>query len=1123
MRTGVDTMSYPVPKLSPMTETETPATLPDEDRLAFPATWNRFVQPRRGGKPRRIKLDAEAGRAQLAEYRHQVRDRLARGAGDELAAAGSAFLDGAADARGAGVVMVLANATLGIRNPGYRPVFDLIAAEHGLPFAATALACAYALDFDRNPQKFGLSWRPLSEGGWSRLYDRTEVRQARTLIAGDADYEGVVAALAEHRTSPALRLAVSILVPDEEAWLTEVCEEYRAAPSPRGYVKLLLELITTPAQLELLEVDASRFYGLPAAEAADLVHRVGAAALPVLVAYLGGYIGPGERRTVYRALAAMPGDEAMTALLDLLDQPDAMGFAMESVVNFPRRALRLIAGRLPSADADERRRLATLLHSDPILLETALPLMDEAVQAALAPLDTGERRVPEAPAEAVPALLATPPWAAGTGRDAVVVKGLEPAPINRMTWAAGEREAWAAIDHHRFARYAGSADWSRTRWEYETREFDAKDTHDQAVLLALAHPEVAAELLPRWTIANSYFNIEVLQRVLVNVGAAAARHIMDATAYDTEYRRVLFPPIANLTIARYAADALVRLKTMRSIAVAWLDRHGADAAALLIPDALGKAKKLRAAAEAALRHLAATHGADLVREAAVQYGDEAAAAIGALVDVDPLMPVGIQIPAPGAWASPAALPQVLLKGREHALPNAAVRNLITVLAIGTPEYDYPGTAVLAETCDRISLARFSLAIFEQWLSAGAPSEDGWALTQLAHFGDDEAVRRLQPLVARWPGESQHQRAVKGLKVLGAIGTETALRAIDQIAEKAKFAAIKAEAGDQIDAIAANLGLTADQLADRLVPDFGLREEAALVLDYGPRQFTVGFDETLKPFVRDTDGKPRKSLPKPGAKDDELLATAAYQRFTALRKDLRAVAADQVKRLERAMVQGRTWTLAEFDEHFVQHPLVWHLARRLVWTAEAGEERTAFRLAEDKGCTDVEENELTLPANAAIRLAHPAIMGEEVAAWAEILADYEILQPFPQLDRPVMAFTEEELRTGRLTRFEDITVPVGKLLGLTNKGWERAAPQDAGVEPGMSCEVHGAGHLVLDLDPGIWVGAIDHCPDQRLRTVVLASRPLDGWDVPEPAHGFGPVDPVVASEVLVALSKATGLA
>ncbi|MFG3341478.1 DUF4132 domain-containing protein [Glycomyces sp. NPDC048151] len=1110
-----------------MTEIETSSALPDEDRLAFPSTWNRFVHPRRGAaKPRRVKLEPDAGRELLHKYAQKLGKRLALEENREYADVAQSFLDGEADVVGAAAVMALARPGMGSEALQLRPLFDLTATEHGLPFAVAAVTEALTFEAMQIGQAKGLvlTRRPLSDYNWAKFLDHKDIRDIRALLAAasDEEYRAVVAAVDAHRTGPELRMAASFLVPDEDAWMIEACEEVTAAKTADpACTRLLLEVITTVEQRDALDVSMlPQLHWVYAAEIADLVHRIGAAALPVILGYLDGYCNADERKILYRALAALPAEEAMAALLDRGDDPASIGFAMEAAARFPRRAVALIARRVPGADADERKRLFSVLHADPVLLDAALPLADPDDQAAVATLTAGHRQLPEAPAEAVPALLAAPPWAAGAAAEAVVVKGLEPAPINKMTWAEGEHEAWSSLDHHVLNKFKGSDEWTRERWEEHIGDFDKRSSDFQAAVLAVAPPEFAAELLPRWSTRSYYFYLEVLQRLLVNLGPDAAAQVMAATSYEVDFRRTLLLPVANLAVARYAADALVRLKTMRSFAVAWLDRHTADAAALLVPDALGSAKKPRAAAEAALRYLAANHGEDLVRDAAAQYGDAAAAAIGALVDIDPLTPVGVKIPEPGAWASPVALPQVLLNGREQALPNAAVRNLITVLAIATPEFPYEGVAVVAGSCDRTSLERFSIALFEQWLTAGAPSEDGWALTQLAHFGGDEAVRLLQPLVGRWPGENQHQRAVKGLKVLGAIGTETALRAINQIAEKAKFAAIKAEAREQIDAIAANLGLTADQLGDRLVPDFGLRDEAALVLDYGPRQFKVGFDEALKPFVSDMDGKPRKSLPKPGAKDDELLADAAYKRFAALRKDLRTVAADQVKRLERAMVQGRTWTPAEFDEHFVQHPLVWHLARRLVWIAEAEGTRTAFRLAEDKGCTDVEEDAFALPADAVVRLAHPAIMGSEVDAWGEILADYEILQPFPQLGRPVMAFTEEELATGRLARFEGVEVPVGKLLGLTSKGFERSAPMDAGVEAGMSCVLHGAGYLVLDLDPGIWVGAIDQCPDQTLRTVALSAQDLRGWDVPKPKTGFGPVDPVVASEVLVALAKAT---
>ncbi len=357
-------------------------------------------------------------------------------------------------------------------------------------------------------------------------------------------------------------------------------------------------------------------------------------------------------------------------------------------------------------------------------------------------------------------------------------------------------------------------------------------------------------------------------------------------------------------------------------------------------------------------------------------------------------------------------------------------------------------------------------------------------------------------------------------MLGAIGSEEALRAIHGIAQKVKFRALKEKAAEQIEAIARGLDLTTEQLADRLVPDFGLDDAASLVLDYGPRRFKVGFDEQLKPFVADEDGKPRKTLPKPGAKDDAELAPAAYKRFSQLKKELRTVAADQVRRLERAMVDQRSWTKGEFAEYFVDHPLVWHLARRLVWTAESGGGRTAFRLAEDKSLTDVAEDGFDLPEDAVIRLAHPVHLDREaIDAWSEIFADYEILQPFKQLARPVAAFTDEELKTGRLERFEGVEVPVGKVLGLVKRGWQRARPEDGGVEPGITYQLPG-GFVVIGLDPGIIVGAIEETPTQRLDTVRLSANGYEWYARNRLPDHPTDIDPVTASEVIAALAGIT---
>ncbi|KJS51024.1 hypothetical protein VM98_39430, partial [Streptomyces rubellomurinus subsp. indigoferus] len=89
-----------------------------------------------------------------------------------------------------------------------------------------------------------------------------------------------------------------------------------------------------------------------------------------------------------------------------------------------------------------------------------------------------------------------------------------------------------------------------------------------------------------------------------------------------------------------------------------------------------------------------------------------------------------------------------------------------------------------------------------------------------------------------------------------------------------------------------------------------------------------------------------------ARDDAELAPAERKRFAALKKDVRTVAGDQIRRLEDAMVSGRSWTAEEFAQLFVGHPLLWHLVRRLVWLAEADGTATAFRVAEDRTLADV---------------------------------------------------------------------------------------------------------------------------------------------------------------------------
>jgi hypothetical protein len=102
--------------------------------------------------------------------------------------------------------------------------------------------------------------------------------------------------------------------------------------------------------------------------------------------------------------------------------------------------------------------------------------------------------------------------------------------------------------------------------------------------------------------------------------------------------------------------------------------------------------------------------------------------------------------------------------------------------------------------------------------------------------------------------------------------------------------------------------------DRMVPSLGLDRQGTLTLDYGPRRFTIGLDDRLKPYVTDQTGARLRALPRPAVGDDEDRARAAYQRFKDLKAEVDRVAAEQIVRWEAAMRGQRRWRVRKAGRH-----------------------------------------------------------------------------------------------------------------------------------------------------------------------------------------------------------------
>jgi hypothetical protein len=88
----------------------------------------------------------------------------------------------------------------------------------------------------------------------------------------------------------------------------------------------------------------------------------------------------------------------------------------------------------------------------------------------------------------------------------------------------------------------------------------------------------------------------------------------------------------------------------------------------------------------------------------------------------------------------------------------------------------------------------------------------------------------------------------------------------------------------------------------------------------------------------------------------------------------------------------------------------------------------------------------LPEGEQIKIGLPHALelpAGHAADFGQLLADYELLQPFPQLGRDTYALTDQERSADKLLRWKDLKVPTGKILGLSNIGWRRGEAQDGG--------------------------------------------------------------------------------
>ncbi|WP_167075013.1 WGR and DUF4132 domain-containing protein [Massilia aquatica] len=740
----------------------------------------------------------------------------------------------------------------------------------------------------------------------------------------------------------------------------------------------------------------------------------------------------------------------------------------------------------------------------------------------------------------LPPVLVNPPWLAAA-RPAHAVLTLAPLALpEREQWQPGCRAAWLALDDD-FAKQldAARSDPLALAWLSGFRDSPQREQiaallggadSDRLIALAREHRSIPTRyMLDGRGIANlpaplglALWNALGCDDVS-NPGYAVARFGLDALPSVVTLCRAspygalgLALPFGAVVLAQPMARSFAsKNRWARENAREWLLAHPEHAACGLICVAVGKTCPARAHAIVTLRMLAHEGQCALLLEVAARYPQaDVAAALADLLDPYQLFPAKPSA-FPGFW-QPAGWRRPLLAHNGKALPDSAIEQLGCMLRFPSDDGVYAGIADVKKACTAQSLADFAWDIFLAWVGAGGPPKEGWGMGALGLIGNDDSARKLTPYLRGWPGESQHQRAVAGLDVLAAIGSDTALTLLNGIAQKVKFKALQDRAREKIAQIADARGLGVEELEDRLAPDLGLDDDGTLLLDFGPRQFRVGFDEALKPFVRDGAKLRLADLPKPNKADHKDLSAAAVERFKALKKDARTIATQQVRRLEAAMCAQRRWSMEVFGQCLAGHPLVRHLVQRLVWGVYGSEANllACFRVAVDGGWTDAADAPFALPEGDGLRIGivHALdVAAADAAAFGQLFADYELVQPFAQIGRDVYMASAADLAAGSFERWVGVVVPSGRVLALENQGWRRGRAWDGGAIWNVNKPLGGGRAAQLDLSPGLMANNPEEFAEQRLGRLIVGATDRHG-EVPV-AASLATLDAIAISELI----------
>ena len=385
------------------------------------------------------------------------------------------------------------------------------------------------------------------------------------------------------------------------------------------------------------------------------------------------------------------------------------------------------------------------------------------------------------------------------------------------------------------------------------------------------------------------------------------------------------------------------------------------------------------------------------------------------------------------WIEEETLPKLYWRENGEALTPTQIRFLFyrSKRAKGLNS-DIEARQMFAQL-DKNKTDKFANALLKAFQDSNAATKFKYYMTVAGLIGGDAALPKLNTLFRSCITNKRWRLAEYLVGAIAMVGSNKALRIVEMLSRKyaSKRPRIGVAAREALDAVAIELNITADQLADRIIPDFGF-EDLYKIFEVGDETYRAFVSKDYKLHYFNQDNKLRKSIPKETPK--EIVAE-----LKAIDKTIKEVVKAQKGRLENYLVIERAWTIDAWDQYYRNNPIMLIYVQRLLWGLFKDNELvTAFYCDEDIELYDVNDEEVELESGDTIKILHPLHLDTtQLEQWKKKVYDMDIEMEFPILDREITEISEAEKELNFTKVLMNTDIPKGAdyvVSFLPRKGW-----------------------------------------------------------------------------------------